>query len=164
MSLITKSQASKARDLAVARAGAARESARQQALRAAEQARPMAASARTAARKGIYDARVWAAPRLDRTGDILEDQVAPWMAAMLSAAAQRIEPAPVRRRRLWLVLAAGLLAAVGLSAVAAYLVKRRAAADQAESSAPADDTGAATPAEVPGDPAASDANGRVRTG
>lgn len=164
MSLMTKSQASKARDLAAARAGAARESARQQALRAAEQARPMAVSARTAARKGIHDARAWTAPRLDRTGDVLEDQVAPWMAAMLSAAAQRIEPAPVRRRRLWLVLTAGLLAAVGLSAIAAYLLKRRAAANQAESSAPADGTSTTTSAEVPGDPAASDANGRVHTG
>jgi len=42
----------------------------------------MTASARTAARTGIHDARVWAAPRLDRTGYALEEQVAPRMAAM----------------------------------------------------------------------------------
>jgi hypothetical protein len=125
-------------------------SARRQARRAAEQAGPMTASARTAARGGVYDARVWAAPRLDRTAYALEDQVAPRMAAMLSAAAQRIEPAPVRRRRRWPVLAAGLITAAGLGAAAAYLLKRRGAAN----TTPGKETGsaagaAADPAEVP---------------
>jgi hypothetical protein len=124
----------------------------------------MAASARTAARKGIHHARVWAAPRLERTGHTLEVQVAPRMAAMLSAAAQRIEPAPVRRRRRWPVLAAGVVAAAGLSAGAAYLLKRRAAANAPEFSAPAGAASTAMPDEVPGHLAASDANGRVHTG
>jgi hypothetical protein len=43
---------------------------------------------------------------------------------MLSAAARRIEPVPPRQRRRWPVLAAGLAIAAGLSAVAAYLLKR----------------------------------------
>ena len=159
MSLLTKSQASRAK----ARGGTARASARRQARRAGAAARPVAASARTAARKGIHHARVWAAPRLERTGHTLEDQVAPRMAAMLSAAAQRIEPAPVRRRR-WPVLAAGVVAAAGLSAGAAYLLKRRAAANAPEFSAPADDASTTMPAEVPSHLAASDANGRVHTG
>jgi hypothetical protein len=124
----------------------------------------MTASARTAARKGIQHARIWAAPRLERTGQTLEDQVAPKMAAMLSAAAQRIEPAPARRRRRWPVLAAGLIAAAGLSVTAAYLLKRRAAAHAPEFSAPADDTSTTMPTEVPSHLAASDANGRVHTG
>ena len=124
----------------------------------------MAASTRTAARKGIHHARVWAAPRLERTGHTLEDQVAPRMAAMLSAAAQRIEPVPVRRRRRWPVLAAGVVAAAGLSAGAAYLLNRRAAANAPGFSAPADDASTAMPAEVPSHLAASDANGRVHTG
>jgi hypothetical protein len=125
----------------------------------------MTASARTAARKGIQHARIWAAPRLERTGHTLEDQVAPKMAAMLSAAAQRIEPAQARRRRRWPVLAAGLVAAAGLSATAAYLLKRRAAARAPEFSAPADDAGTTMPTEVPSHLAASDAaNGRVHTG
>lgn len=162
--LLTDSQASRAK----ARAVAAAASAGRRARRAAGQAGPMAASARTAARTGIRHTRVWAAPRLDRTGYALEDQVAPRMAAMLSAAAQRIDPAPVRRRR-WPVLAAGLIAATGLSATAAYLLKRRAAANAPESSAPEssapdDAAGTTMPAEVPSDPAASDANGRVHTG
>jgi len=159
VSLLTKSQASRAK----ARGGTARASARRQARQAGAAARPVAASARTAARKGIHHARVWAAPRLERTGHTLEDQVAPRMAAMLSAAAQRIEPAPVRRRR-WPVLAAGVVAAAGLSAGAAYLLKRRAAANAPEFSAPADDASTTMPTEVPSHLAASDANGRVHTG
>jgi hypothetical protein len=162
VTLLTKSQASKAKSRAKARAGAAGAKARRQARRAAGQARPMAASTRTAARKGIHHARVWAAPRLERTGHSLEVQVAPRMAAMLSAAAQRIEPAPIRRRRRWPVLAVGLITAAGLSATAAYLLKRRAAANAPEFSAPADAADTTMPAEVPSHPAASDANGRVR--
>jgi hypothetical protein len=164
VSLMTKSQASRAKGRARARGGAAGASARRQARRAAEQARPMAASTRTAARKGIHHARVWAAPRLERTGHTLEVQVAPRMAAMLSAAAQRIEPAPVRRRRRWPVLAAGLITAAGLSATAAYLLKRRAAANAPEFSAPADAASTTMPADVPDHLAATDANGRVHTG
>ncbi len=163
MSHLTKSQASRAKGRAKARAGAGRASARRRARRAAVPARPMTASARTAARKGIHHARIWAAPRLERTGHTLEDQVAPKMAAMLSAAAQRIEPAQARRRRRWPVLAAGLVAAAGLSATAAYLLKRRAAARAPQFSAPADADGTTMPTEVPSHPAASDANGRVRT-
>ena len=163
MSLLTKSQASRGKGRPRARRGTAGASARRRARRAAGQARPMAASARTAARKGIHHARIWAAPRLERTGHTLEDQVAPRMAAMLSAAAQRIEPAPARRRR-WPVLAGGLITASGLSATAAYLLKRRAAAHAPEFSAPADAASTTMPTEVPSHLAASDANGRVHTG
>ena len=164
MSLLTKSQASSANGTARARTGTALVSARQQASRAVTQVRPMTASARMAARQGIRHARIWAAPRLDRTGHTLEDQVAPRMAAMLSAAAQRIDPAPARRRRRWPVLAAGLIAAAGLSATAAYLLRKRAAAKAPESSALADGTGTTTPAEGPSDQAASDPNSRVHAG
>ena len=164
MFLLTKSQASSVKDSAKVRGGAAVASARRQARRAAGQARPIAASTRTAARKGIRHARVWTAPRLDRTGHTLEVQVAPRMAAMLSAAAQRIDPAPVRRRRRWPVLAAGLIAAAGLSATAAYLLKRRDAANAPEFPPPADDASTTMPAEAPSHVAASDANGRVHTG
>jgi hypothetical protein len=164
VSLLTKSQASRRKSGAKVRGGAARACARWQARRAAAQARPVTASARTAARKSIHHARVWAAPRLDRAGHTLEVQVAPRIADMLSAAAQRIEPAPVSRRRRWPVLAAGLITAAGLSATAAYLLKRRAAAKAPEFSAPADAASTTMPTEVPSRLAATDANGRVHTG
>ena len=86
------------------------------------------------------------------------------MAAMLSAAAQRIARPRLARRRRWPILAAGLVAAAGLSATAAYLLKRRAAARAPQFSAPADDTSATMPTEAPSNLAASDANGRVHTG
>jgi hypothetical protein len=164
VSLLTKSQASRSKGRAKARAGAARARARRRARRAAAQAGPMTSSARIAARKGIVQARIWAAPRLDRTGHTLEDQVAPRMAAMLSAAARRIEPAQAPRRRRWPVLAAGLVTAAGLSATAAYMLKRRAAAKAPEFSAPADAASTTMPSEVPSHLAASDVNGRVHTG
>jgi hypothetical protein len=164
VSLLTKSQASRAKGKARARAGAAAKAgAQRRARRAAAQARPLTASARTAARQGIHHARSWAAPRLDRTGHSLEERVAPKVAAMLSAAARRIEPVPPRRRR-WPVLAAGLVTAAGLSATAAYLLKRRATAKAPQFSAPADAAGTTMPTEAPSHLAASDANGRVRTG
>ena len=117
-----------------------------------------------AARIGIRYARIWAAPRLERTGHALEAQVAPKMAEMLSAAALRIEPAPARPRRRWPVAAAALITAVGLSAAAAYLLKRRSAASAPEFSSPADAASTTMPAEVPSHLAASDVNGRVHTG
>ena len=71
----------------------------------------------------------WRAHRTDlggtapgTAGRTLEQRVAPRMATMLSAAARRVDPAPAKRRR-WPILAAGLIAAAGLSATAAYLVK-----------------------------------------
>jgi hypothetical protein len=164
VSLMTKSQASTAKGRVTARAGAAGAGARRQARRAAAQARPLTVSARTTAAKGIHHARIWAAPRLERTGHTLEDRVAARMAVMLSAAARRIEPVPPRRRRRWPVLAAGLVTAAGLSATAAYLLKRRAAANQPGSPVPADAASTAMPGEVPSHLAASDANGRLRTG
>jgi hypothetical protein len=62
------------------------------------------------------------------------------------------------------VLAAGLVTAAGLSATAAYLLKRRAAANAPEFTAAAGARSTTTPAEAPSHPAASDANGRVRAG
>jgi len=178
VSLMTKSQASSAkrragatsagarrrgrragRAVAQARAGSAKAGSRRRA-----QARPMAAGARTAARTGIHHARTWAAPRLERTGHTLEEQVAPRMAAMLSAAARRIEPVPPRRRRRWPVLAAGLVTAAALSATAAYLLRRRSAASAPEFFAPADAASTTMPTDAPSHLAASDVNGRVHSG
>jgi hypothetical protein len=157
VSLMTKSQASRAKGKTRARAGAAGAGARRRARQAAAQARPLTVSARIAAGKGIHHARIWAAPRLERTGHALEDQVAPRMAAMLSAAARRIEPVPARRRRRWPVLAAGLITAAGLSATAAYLLKRRGNAG------PASQDGAVTSTPAAEGPVtATDINSRVR--
>jgi hypothetical protein len=123
------------------------------------QARDRAVAAAAAARQGTYSARVWAAPRLERTGQALEQQVAPRMAAMLSSAAHRIDPAPAKRRR-WPFVAAGLMLAAGLCGTAAYLVNRRTARQWGEVPEP---TGAPAAPETAEDPVGSDANGRVHT-
>jgi hypothetical protein len=123
------------------------------------QARDKAAAAAAAARQGTYSARIWAAPRLERTGQALEQHVAPRMAAMLSSAARRIDPAPAKRRR-WPFVAAGLMLAAGLCGTAAYLVNRRAARQWGE--AP-EATGAPAAPDPAQEPAGSEVNGRIHT-
>ena len=123
------------------------------------QAKDKATAATAAARQGTYSARIWVAPRLQRTGQALEQQVAPRMAAMLSSAARRIDPAPAKRRR-WPFVAAGLMLAAGLCGTAAYLVNRRAARQWGE--AP-EATGAPAASDPAQGPAGSEVNGRVHT-
>jgi hypothetical protein len=178
VSLMTKTQATRGRATVKARAGAARTQAgatrarvRAQraaaqagprARRAAAQAAPLATSAATTARQGTYSARIWAAPRLHRTGQTLEKRVAPKVAVMMSAAARRIDPAPARRRR-WPLVAGGLVLAAGLSGTAAYLLTRRGPV-QKQWGKISDTPGTSTaPPEPARDTAASDVNGRVHT-
>jgi hypothetical protein len=123
------------------------------------QARDKAAAAAAAARQGTYSARVWAAPRLERTGQALEQRVAPTMAAMLSSAARRIDPAPAKRRR-WPFVAAGLMLAAGLCGTAAYLVNRRAARQWGQTPEP---TRAPEAPDTAEEPTGSHVNGRVHT-
>jgi hypothetical protein len=129
---------------------------------AAVKARAEAAGTRAAAaaRQGVHRARTWTAPRLDRTGQTLEKQVAPKMAAMLSSAARRIDPAPSRRRR-WPFVAGGLALAAGLSGAAYLLIRRRSSQNQwgKVTDTPVD----APPSDPAAQPAPADVNGRVRT-
>ncbi|MEW9556014.1 hypothetical protein [Nonomuraea sp. NPDC050783] len=80
---------------------------------------PMADQAKLAATHRIEDARSWAAPRLISAAHGIEDQVAPKVSSMLTNAARKIQPTPVRTRR-WpvLVLMTGL--AVGAIGYMAY--------------------------------------------
>jgi hypothetical protein len=89
---------------------------------AAVKARPLAGSLRAAAGRGVHGARAWAAPHLRTTGTALQDTVAPKVSAVLSSAADRLEPTEPRRR--WRKLAGiSVLTAAG-SAVAAVIRKR----------------------------------------
>ncbi|WP_285777523.1 hypothetical protein [Microtetraspora sp. NBRC 13810] len=92
-----------------------------QLARAAERVGPMADNARDVAATRIVDARTWAAPRLDRAAHTVEDQLAPRVSMMLSEAAKKVDPAPVKRRR-WpmLVFLSGLM--VG---AAGYMMYRK---------------------------------------
>src|SRR4051794_38874933 len=65
-----------------------------QAMRTADQVRPVANTAREVAAHRIEDARVWAAPKLDRAAHSVEEQIAPKVSAFLARAAERVDPAP----------------------------------------------------------------------
>ena len=91
--------------------------------------KPFASSARAAGGRGVHRARALAAPQIESAGKALENRVAPKVSAMLSSAAQRIEPAGPRRRR-WRKLAGISLTTAAASAVAA-VVRNRAKPDLA---------------------------------
>jgi hypothetical protein len=74
--------------------------ARARAQKAAEQLKPVAAklkpladNTKTAARRQARKTRAWAAPQVERTGKVLQENVAPKVSEMLSSAAHRIDPA-----------------------------------------------------------------------
>jgi hypothetical protein len=97
---------------------------------AAAQVKPLARSTQDAALRGLYVTRVWAAPRVERSGQVLQDSVAPRLADMLSSAAQRIEPEQPRSRNWWTL--PGLLVIIaGAIATAAIALRKRTAASGA---------------------------------
>jgi len=111
----------------------------------------------------MHSTRAWAAPRVERTGQVLQDSVAPKVSAWLATAARRLEPAKPHRSR-WRKLAgfSGLAAAAG---AAAALVRNRKKPDSAAPAA-ATDAGNAAPATATGDgraTARTDADEQVRT-
>jgi hypothetical protein len=129
------------------------------------QVKTLASSAGTAASRRVYKTRVWAAPQVDRTGQVLQDRVAPKVSAALSAAAQRLEPAKAKRGP-WRKLAVGSVLTTAASAVAAVVLSRR----KPEAATPADEANAdkailtvETPDSQARTSTEADADGRVRT-
>jgi len=114
---------------------------------AAEQVKPLAKSTQEAARRGLLRTRTWAAPQIERTGQVLQDNVAPKVADMLSSAAQRIEPEKPRSRNWWTLSGIAILLAAAAAAGAAALRKR---SSSSRTIPEADTTGG-----VPGAPEAS---------
>ena len=113
------------------------------------QMKPLARSTQEAALRGLYATRIWAAPRVERTGQVLQESVAPKVADMLSSAAHRIEPEQPRSRNWWTL--SGLLVLIaGAAAAAAIALRKR---STASSAAPADE--ADTAASADGQPEAS---------
>ena len=108
---------------------------------AAAQVKPLARNTQAAAQRGLHAGRSWAAPRVERTGHVLQTSVAPKVADMLSSAARRIEPEKPRSRRWWTLPGIAVLVAAGASAAAAALRKR--SAPPAAGSGTDEETGAA---------------------
>ena len=131
---------------------------------AAAQVKPLAKSTQDAAMRGLVRTRIWAAPRIERsriwaapriehTGQVLQDSVAPKVADMLSAAAERIEPEKPRSRNWW------TLSGIAILVAAAAALRKRSSASRTIPEAETDTTG-----EVPGAPQASaDASQAGRT-
>jgi hypothetical protein len=99
----------------------------------AAQVKPLASDAKDAASRGLWKARKWAAPQVERTGQVLEDSVAPKVAAALTTAARRLEPDKGAQRGRWFTLA-GISAAVLASAGAIAAVLRNRSATTSEGS------------------------------
>jgi hypothetical protein len=133
---------------------------------AAAQLEPLAQGTRTAAIRRVRKTRAWAAPRVERTGLVLQHSVAPKVSAWLSLAARRLEPAKPQRAR-WRTLAgiSLLTAAAGAAAAAAFARNRK----QPDSITPVAETDAVNmaPAAATSDGQAmastdADVNGQVR--
>lgn len=86
--------------------------------------KPLARSTGLAARRRVHRTRAWAAPQVERTGQVLQESVAPKVSALLSAAAERLEPAKPPRRR-WRKLVGISMIAAAASAVAAVVRSRK---------------------------------------
>ena len=104
---------------------------------AAAKVKPLARSTGAAAKRGVRSTRTWAAPRVERTGQVLEESVAPKVSALLSSAAQRLEPDTPQHRRWRTPIVIAVAAAAACAAAA--LVHRRMRADSMTSTANVDD-------------------------
>ncbi len=131
----------------------------------AARVKPLARSTGAAARRRVHRTRARAAPQVERTGQVLQDSVAPKVSALLSSAAQRLEPAKPRRRR-WRKLVGVSMLTAAASAVAA-LVRNRSKPDFTTSPAEADADDVTPAAEMRDGQARTstdgDVNGEVRT-
>jgi hypothetical protein len=134
---------------------------------AAAQMKPFAQRTGAVAIGRVRRTRAWAAPQVERTGQVLQDSVAPTVSAWLSTAARRLEPAKPQRPR-WRKLAGVSVLAAATGATAA-LVRNRKKPDSATAAAAAD-AGDVAPATAMSDAQAmastgaeADVDGQVRT-
>ena len=134
---------------------------------AAAQMKPFAQRTGAAAKRRVRRTRAWAAPQVERSGQVLQDSVAPTVSAWLSTAARRLEPAKPHRPR-WRKLA-GFSVLAAATGAAAALVRNRKKPDSATPAADAD-AGNVAPATAMSDGQAmastgadADADGQVRT-
>lgn len=100
----------------------------------AEQMKPLAKSTGQAARRQLFRTRAWAAPRVERTGKVLEDTVAPKVSSMLSSAAERIDPAKPKRGR-WRLPVGIATAVTAAASAAAAVLRKRSKTDAAQATA-----------------------------
>ncbi len=91
---------------------------------AAAKVKPLAGSTGAAAERGVHRTCAWAAPRVEHTGQVLEDSVAPKVSALLSSVAQLLESDKPRHRR-WRTPIAIATVTAAAGAAAAIACNRR---------------------------------------
>jgi hypothetical protein len=119
--------AAAAAQTAAAAAQTAAQTASMAAQAAAHEVSTAAQSAASGASKGVYNARIWAAPRLENAADYTTTTMAPKVSSALRATARQIAPEDMRRKRVRPMLMWSLLGAAVLTgaAAAATLVRQR---------------------------------------
>jgi hypothetical protein len=132
----------------------------QAARRMAAQVRPAARSARAAAARRVHKTRTWAAPQVDRAGQVVQESVAPRVSALLSSAARRLEPARPRSGR-WRKLAGGSVLTAAAGAVAA-VVRSRSKPDPETAAAESDAHDVTPPAPMRDGQARSSTDGEAK--
>jgi hypothetical protein len=90
----------------------------------AAQMKPLAQTTGEAARRQWFRTRAWAAPRVEHTGKVLQETVAPKVSELLSEAAERIDPNKPKRGRWRLPVGIAAAFAAAASGAAAVLHKR----------------------------------------
>jgi hypothetical protein len=118
------------------------------AMRMAAQLPPLARSTSEAAKRGVTRSRAWAAPQLERGGQVLQNQVAPAVSAALSTAAHRVDPGQPKPRQWRKVAAFSLLAAAGVVTALAGFRRYASAAAPAEETTDSDTAPADSPADT----------------
>ena len=139
------------------------------ALQAKEQFTPLAKSAQLTASQGVYQARVWAAPRVERAGIVVQESIAPKVSSAMTTAGRRMQPVEVKTsRRRWPAILAGVVT-VSAGAVAAILLRGQRANRFSDEPAPQEPPPPVPPADGPAnskeqsDASQVDVNGQVRT-
>jgi hypothetical protein len=115
---------------------------------AAGKVRPLANHAAAAARHRADKTRAWAAPQVDRAGQVFEHSVAPKVAALLSAAARRLEPDKPLRGRWRKVVGVSAATAAASAFVAAVRSRMKASAAPAAQEDHEEVDGGVPPAET----------------
>lgn len=93
---------------------------RQGAFQAKERMGPFSKQARERAEISLHNARMWGAPRLEKTGKYIESELGPRIGHFLSRTAKKIEPAESKGRNrttaLMMLAASGVIGAAGVMA------------------------------------------------
>jgi hypothetical protein len=100
------------------------DSALTRARQAAARLKPVARSTSAAAKHGVRMTRAWAAPQVERTGQLVDDRIAPKISSVLSSAAHRIDPGKPHDPR-WRKVAGASILTAAASAVARAVFNRR---------------------------------------